>query len=236
MGDLVVTMPHALIAQTNCENKLSGQERGPEFNVCFFRRRTPAMVAPFSDAARDYVCQINTPKLVLTRHPRDHTVTETAARTRPWHQPGAHSQCLFSIGRLPGNSGDAFERGWVAGEAMTIADDRENIFAGMQQTKRFGTGRPKNCDPSAIRYVAAAKFASSLKRPHAAYFGSIFEARRYFLPRNALEAWLGMREVNVRAKAKRRREIVAMSACRICNAEQLFRDVVSCGRTTRPPH
>src|SRR5215472_1990107 len=156
MGDLVITMPHALVAQANCQNKLPEQERGPELNVRFDGRGAPATVATFSNPTRDCTYQIKTPELVLApRHPRDHTITEAAARARPRHQPRPHRQCLVNIGRLPGNSGNAFKRGWVAAESMTIAHDRENVLTGAQQTKRFGARRRKNGNPGTIRYVAA---------------------------------------------------------------------------------
>src|SRR6266851_935282 len=192
------------------------------------------MVAAFSHATRDSACQIHPPKFVLTRHSRDHAVAETAAGACAWHQPRAGGQCLLDVRRFSGDGGNAFERGWVSGETITIGHYGENVFARAEQTERLGARSGKDCDAGAVRHIAAGKFAYGGIPPESPGFGSIIEARRYFFPSDAFEAWLSLREVKVRAEAKWSREAVAWGTCNIPGVGQPLRAIVLNGWQAGP--
>src|SRR5216684_2897972 len=213
MRDLVFAMAHALVAQAKRDYQLVPEHRRPELNVGGVLGRTPAMVAALSNPPRHRALDVDTPKILLTRHPRDHAKIETPAGVTARSDTHMRVERVVDVGCFARDLAYAVEHIGAALDAVPITDHRKNIFGAADESERVRARCAEDGHTSAVRHRAPGEFARDARELAPAPLGRLRvlgreaasggltpqhrAARGDLAPRDALESRLRVRDVDV---------------------------------------
>src|SRR5579864_857275 len=191
MRDLVFAMAHTLVAQAKRNDQLVLEHRRPELDVGGVLGRAPSMVAALGNPPRHRALDVDPPKILLARHPRDHAKIETPAGVTPRSDTHMRVERVVDVGRLARDLAYAVEHIGAALDGVPITDDRKNIFGAANEPERVRARCAEDGHAGAVRDGAPGEFARDARElARAPWRGDL-------APCDALESGLRLRDVDV---------------------------------------
>src|SRR5229473_1951653 len=121
---------------------------------------------------RHRALDVDAPKILLTRHPRDHAKIETPAGVTARSDTHMRVERVVDVGCFARDLAYAVEHIGAALDAVPITDHRKNIFGGADESERVRAGCAEDGHAGAVRHRAPGEFARDARELAPAPLGS----------------------------------------------------------------